>query len=299
MNPKQTSLLIILAACVMFFAAFGSKVLKKVDPGYVAVASFFGKVENKHYEEGLHFVNPLLTWYDYDVRQKTHMEQAKVPSQDQLLTDLEVSVQYTINAVMTPRIVQGTGTADQLRSVHLVPKLRSLLREQGKSIKRAEDFFLEETQATLQASLLLGLETYLEEYGVDVSAVLIRNIELPSFIQGAIEEKKEREQSVEKQKAELERYRTEQQQLLAQASAKREAAEQEALQIKVLADAKAYEIEAINKAIAENPAYIKLQALEALKEISKDPASKIYFLDGTSPSPLPLMHLGEADPIRK
>jgi hypothetical protein len=30
-----------------------------------------------------------------------------------------------------------------------------------------------------------------------------------------------------------------------------------------------------------------------LKAISKDPASKIYFLDGSSPSPLPLMHLGD------
>jgi hypothetical protein len=37
-----------------------------------------------------------------------------------------------------------------------------------------------------------------------------------------------------------------------------------------------------------------LQSLEALKAISKDPASKVYFMDGTSPSPLPLMHLGDA-----
>ena len=58
-------------------------------------------------------------------------------------------------------------------------------------------------------------------------------------------------------------------------------------------DARAYEIKEINKAIASNPAYIKLQSLEALKAISKDPASKIYFMDGNSPSPLPLMHLGD------
>jgi len=32
--------------------------------------------------------------------------------------------------------------------------------------------------------------------------------------------------------------------------------------------------------------------LEALKAISKDPASKIYFMDGNSPSPLPLMNIG-------
>ena len=53
------------------------------------------------------------------------------------------------------------------------------------------------------------------------------------------------------------------------------------------------DITAINKAISNNPAYIQLQALDALKAISADPASKVYFLDGDSPSPLPLMHLGE------
>ncbi len=43
----------------------------------------------------------------------------------------------------------------------------------------------------------------------------------------------------------------------------------------VIADAQAYEIEKINTAIGNNPNYVKLQALEALKAISKDPASKM------------------------
>jgi len=62
--------------------------------------------------------------------------------------------------------------------------------------------------------------------------------------------------------------------------------------MKVLADAQAYEIEKINRAIGSNPNYVKLMALEALKAISKDPASKIYFMNGDSPSPLPLMNIG-------
>jgi len=47
----------------------------------------------------------------------------------------------------------------------------------------------------------------------------------------------------------------------------------------------------------KNPAYVQLQALEALKEISKDKSSKIYFLNGESPAPLPLMNMG--DPLTK
>ncbi|MFP6621936.1 MAG: prohibitin family protein, partial [Myxococcota bacterium] len=99
---------------------------------------------------------------------------------------------------------------------------------------------------------------------------------------------------VERQKAELERFKQEQQQKVAQANAQLEAARAEAEQIRVLASAKADEIRLINDAIAKNPAYIQLQSLEALKQMSKDPAAKIYFMDSNSAQPLPLMHLGES-----
>ncbi len=279
---------------IVLVGIVGMRIFKTVPPGHVAVASLFGRVVQEPYPEGLHFpVNPLYDWHLYDARQKTHKEVANVPSQDQLQTRLEVSVQYRLIAAHAPEILQGTGTADQIVSVHLVPKLRSLLREQGKSIRRAEDFFLEATQEQLQASMLVGMDEFMRPKGVDVAAVLIRDIQLPPFITKAIEAKKEREQEVEKQKAELERFRTEQQQKVALAEAELRAAEEEAQRRRIIADAQAYEITEINRAIADNPAYIKLQALDALKSISSDPAAKVYFLDGDSPSPLPLMHLGE------
>ncbi|MBC8410839.1 prohibitin family protein [bacterium] len=285
--------LIVIAIIVVVFMWFGSSLYQKVPAGYVAVATLFGEVQADPYEEGLHVpVNPFFEWYFYDVRQKSHLEEANVPSQDQLQTKIQVSVQYRIEKDMAPKILKGTGSAKDVLRVHIVPKLRSLLREQGKAIIRAEDFFLEETQQNLQTSLLTGLEDYLVEKGVNVGAVLIRDISLPPFIIKAIESKKEREQEVEKQKAELERFATEQQQKVAQATAESEAATEQANKVRVLADAQAYEIEKINKAIGSNPNYVKLMALEALKAISKDPASKIYFMNGDSPSPLPLMNIG-------
>ena len=292
-NIKIPKPLIIISVIVLAFMWFGSSLYQKVPAGYVAVATLFGEVQKNPYEEGLHIpVNPFFEWYFYDVRQKSHLEEANVPSQDQLQTKIQVSVQYRIEKNMAPKILKGTGNAKDVLRVHIVPKLRSLLREQGKAIIRAEDFFLEETQQNLQTSLLTGLEDYLIEKGVNVGAVLIRDISLPPFIIKAIESKKEREQEVEKQKAELERFATEQQQKVAQATAESEAANEQANKMRVLADAQAYEIEKINKAIGNNPNYVKLMALEALKSISKDPASKIYFMNGDSPSPLPLMNIG-------
>ncbi|RLA27353.1 MAG: prohibitin family protein [Gammaproteobacteria bacterium] len=267
---------------------------KTIPPGRVGVATLFGNVVAEEYTQGLHIpVNPLYRWTLFDARQKTHQETANVPSQDQLQTRLDVSVQYQIDGSMAPEILEETGDAEAAVRVHLIPKLRSLLREQGKSIVRAEDFFKEATQTTLQIALTDGLRDFLAPKGIIVTAVLIRDITLPPFIVEAIEKKKEREQAVERERAELERVRTELQQQVARAQAGKEAAAAEAERKRILADATAYEIEQINKAIASNPAYIQLQSLEALKAISKDPASKIYFMDGSSPSPLPLMHLGE------
>lgn len=279
---------------IVIIVALGTMIFKSIPAGHVGVATFFGKVQENTYAEGLHFpINPLYKWTVYDARQKTHIEKATMPSQDQLTTNIDVSVQYRVNKDMAASILQDTGSAEQSVQVHLVPKLRSLLREQGKTVKRAEDFFLEQTQHLLQDSLTMGLKDFLHTKGLTVESVLIRDIRLPTFILKAIEAKKEREQEVEKQKAELERFKTEQEQLLVQAEATRLAAEEEAKQIELLADARAYEIKKINEATASNPAYIQLQALKALQAISKDPAAKIYFLNSDSPMPLPLMHMGD------
>jgi len=291
-NPSKS--LVITAVSVLAIVIVIMNIYKTVPVGHVGVATLFGKAQNEGYPEGLHFpVNPLYKWTMFDARKKTHLETANVPSQDQLQTRLDVSVQYRIDGAMASKILGATGTAEAAVRVHLIPKLRSLLREQGKSVRRAEDFFLEETQETLQTALTDGLRDDLEQQGIIVSEVLIRDITLPPFIVQAIEQKKEREQAVEQEKAELERVRTELQQEVARAQAGREAAEEEAARKRILADATAYEINAINNAVSTNPAYIQLQSLEALKAISKDPASKVYFMDGSSPSPLPLMHLGD------
>ncbi|MEM1446014.1 MAG: prohibitin family protein [Planctomycetota bacterium] len=291
--PPGAAKLVPVVVVILLLIFGATRCIKVIDAGHVGVAKLFGSVQEEPYAAGFHIVNPLLSWEVYDARQKTHKETAGVPSQDQLTTQVDVSVQYRINGAMAPQVLADTGTAEQAVEVHLVPKVRSLLREQGKGIVRAEDFFREETQQKLQTSLQVGLEEFLTPKGITVTDVLIRDIQLPQRLIAQIEQKKEVEQQAERQKAELQRFETEQQQLVVQQKAQREAAEEEAARRKVIADAQAYEITQINEAIAESPAYIQLQALDALKAISENPASQIYFLDGSSPAPLPLMNLGK------
>ncbi len=294
MNNKGLFSIIVVAIVAIVILAFGSRFFKTVSPGHVSVATLFGKVVELPYDSGIHIpVNPLYQWYDFDIRSDTITETASVPSQDQLQTQMDVSVKFRVNASETPNTLAQYGDKNRLVTVQLIPSLRSTLREAGKSIARAEDFFLEETQNQLQVQILSDLKDGLEQKGLLIDEVLIRTITLPPFIMKAIESKKEREQEVEKEKAELERYKTEMQQKVEGAIADRQAAEQEAEKVKVLADARAYEIGKLNEAVAGNQTYIQLQSLEALKKMAEDPAAKIYFLDGTSPNPLPLLHMGE------
>ncbi|MAI77500.1 MAG: hypothetical protein CL917_01010 [Deltaproteobacteria bacterium] len=291
MNPKLTALLVV----VLFFLVFGRQFFHQVPAGHVGVATFFGEVQEKAYPEGPHFpVNPLLTWYDMDVREKsTKLTSVEVPTRDQLLTKVDLSIQYRLDGSQAPLMYRETGDESQVIQVHLIPKVRSLVRQVGTRIDRAEDFFQEDTRDLLANEVQTGLSEYVASKGILIEEVLVRGINLPPVLANAIEQKKEREQAVERQKAELERFRTEQAQQVAAAAAGREAAEEQSKRQRILADAQAYEIRAINEAVSSNPSYVQLQSLEALKKMSEDPAAKIYFLDSNSPNPLPLLHMGD------
>jgi len=290
MNPKLATVAIIALIILMF----GQRFLHAVPAGHVGVAILFGEVQETPYPEGLHLVNPLLTWVDLDVREDSlKIAQLDMPTRDQLLSKVDLSIQWRLDALTAPSLYRETGDKDRIVGVHLVPKARSLLRELGTKIERAEDLFNDEVRDSLAVALQAELSSYVAPKGVVVDSVLLRNISLPTVLAEAIGRKKEREQEVERQRAELERVKLEQEQQVAQAEASRRAAEEDAKRLRILADAKAYEIATINKAASGNPAYIKLQSLEALKHMSGDPAAKLYFMDSNASQPLPLMHLGD------
>ena len=127
MSPKMATAL----AVALVLIIFGGRFIRIIPPGHVGVAVLFGSVQDKPYPEGFHFVNPLLSFETFDVRQKTLKEQALVPTRDQLQTKLDVSVQYRLLGSMAPEILRNTGGATLMLEVHLIPTLRSLVREQG------------------------------------------------------------------------------------------------------------------------------------------------------------------------
>lgn len=292
MNSKLATIAVVAFLVLMF----GQRFFHSVPAGHVGVAILFGEVQDTPYPEGLNIVNPFLTWVDLDAREDSFkITQLEMPTRDQLLSKVDLSIQWRLDQTRAPALYRTTGDKERMVQVHLIPKAHSLIRELGTKIERAEDLFKDEVRDDLAQQLSSGLKAYVADKGIIVESVLLRNINLPPVLADAIGRKKEREQEVERQRAELERVKLEQEQQVAQAEASRRASEEDAKRLRILADAKAYEIATINKAASGNPAYIQLQSLEALKKMSEDPAAKIYFMDSNSPSPLPLMNIG--DPV--
>ncbi len=261
--PKNIGRLSLFGIVALAAIILGSQSYKTVPAGHVGVATVFGQVQEVPYKEGFHFpVNPLIDWVEFDVRQKTHKETAAIPTRDQLTTKMDVSVQYRFNGALAPDTFKNTGTIEQAIAVHMVPTLRALMREGGSSVTRAEDFFLDETRTNLADTVQAELTTAMAPKGIDIEAVLIRDVTLPTVLTKAIEQKKEREQAVEKQKAELARFETEQQQKVAAAEAELQAAKHEASKKRELADAEAYAIKVMQDQLARSPRYIELVLAE-------------------------------------
>ena len=228
-----------------------------------------------------------------------------VPTQDQLTSEIDVRIQYRIDASMAPKILENTGTAQQLVDVKLRSQVYSVLRDVAKTVPKAEDFFDSATQNRMQDRMLVVLRDRLSKYGLDIQQVLLSNTKLPEYIVQAIKSKKVREQQVQQEKAELQRIQIASQQKVAQAKADAEAAAQtarkteilaqaEAAKTKTLADAEAYKIEKVEKALSKaGKGYIQLQSLNTLAQMAKDPSSKFYFLDGKSNQPFPLLNLNK------
>jgi len=244
-----------------------------VPAGHVGVIELFGKVNEEEMTPGFHLKNPLAQVYHYETRdQKLDIKELGVPSQDQLITKVDLTVLWKVDATMAAEAFKESGTIQQLQDKQLEPTIRTLLREAGKGVAKAEEFFNDGIQTNMQEKMLIGLQM-LKEKGISALKVQMRNIELPSQVSEGVMNKKRQEQLAEQQKAEFDRFKTEQQQKVAQAEAEKDAAIQEAEQRIALADALAYEIEAEATARAmalkiegevlrENPEILKLRSIE-------------------------------------
>jgi regulator of protease activity HflC (stomatin/prohibitin superfamily) len=294
-----------------------------VPAGQVGVVTNLGKVDSEIMKEGFNFKMPWHKVTLFDARQKTHKETVGVPSMDRLITTFDISIQYKLIAAKAPEMLKNTGTPKEVFAVHMQPLLRSKVRELGKTIETAEEFFLQATQDRIQSELHTELAT-LSKHGLQVDRVLIRNIKLPKVLQDAVLRKKKAAEDAEKAKEDLRRFEIDQQKqeaealakkkaeivdaekkaevakteaegkkvaLLIEATAKKEAAAIEAEALIIMAEAEKKSKELIVESLGSSDNYLKLEMIKVLPDFIK--GNHTIIMDPTSTSPLPFLNLGK------
>jgi prohibitin 1 len=184
----------------------------RVPTGNVSVLTLFGRVTGEVKPEGIHLINPLKTSNELSVQTQTIKESASVPSSEGLVMNLDTSLIYHLNPDKAAEVFQKTGT--NYEAVVVEPTLRAAIREATASHTANALYTGEREMVAKQISD--QLTAVLNQRGLLVESVLLRDIQLPQTLKASIEAKQQAEQEalamnfrLQKEKQEAERKRIE------------------------------------------------------------------------------------------
>lgn len=191
-NFKSTYLVVAVVAVVVLLL-FGSRMFLIIDAGErgVIFRPYTSGLDRENiFGEGFHVVAPWNRMYVYNVREQQREETMDVLDKNGLSINMDVTVRFNPLFDQIPFLHERFGT--NFINVLVVPEVRSSVRqvagrytaEEIYSTKRqlVEGSIIEETRKTLGGN------------SIDMRALLIRSINLPAQIKGAIESKLTQEQ---------------------------------------------------------------------------------------------------------
>jgi len=244
---KLAAILIVL---FLFLAIVSASSVVVIDQTEVGVVKILGKVQKEPLEPGLHFVTPFITEV---VRMPTYEKTMEMVGEKHLkaLTSeglpvyFDMAVQYKIDPMKAPEVYSTLKNYE----VWMESRIRAHARDIVAQF-RADNLYTEKREE-IQAQFEKKLYDEFKPYGILITAVLIRNIDLPSSVEQAIQQKIQAKQEAERmqyvvQKEELE--------------AKRKEVEAQGI-------AKANQI--IGESLRNNPEYIQWYYLQILDDFAK------------------------------
>jgi regulator of protease activity HflC (stomatin/prohibitin superfamily) len=187
--------------------------IASVPAGHVGVLTLFGKVDTSGVlPEGIHLVNPFKTNHVMSVRTQTAKETARVPSSEGLEMSLDTSLIYHLNSAKAAEVYQKVGP--KYEETIIEPTLRSAIREATAS--HSANALYSSARTEVQEQIRKDLVAALTPRGIEIEAVLLRDIQLPPTLQTAIQAKQQAEQEslamsfkLQKEKQEADRKRIE------------------------------------------------------------------------------------------
>ncbi len=183
-----------------------------VPSGHVGVLSLFGRVTGETLPEGMHLVNPFKSNNVMSIRTQEIKESASVPSSEGLVMALDTSLIYHLKPDHASDVYQKLGPF--YTNVIIEPTLRAAIREATAS-HSANALYTGEREKVGQ-EIYSALVRELAPRGIEVEAVLLRDIQLPATLKASIELKQQAEQEslamsfkLQKERQEADRKRIE------------------------------------------------------------------------------------------
>ncbi|MEO0288198.1 MAG: prohibitin family protein [candidate division WOR-3 bacterium] len=276
---NRKNFFIVLSIILVFFIFISS--IRIVQPGYVGVQILFGNLDKKVLKNGLHLVFPLVQVVMMDVRTQDYtMSIAKEEgvkkgddaitslTKDGLTISLDISVWYKLDPSKAVDVYQNIGTNYIEKIVR--PAIRTSIRNATVLYNVSEIF--SEKREDLSKKIFDELYSNLGEKGIIVDKVLLRNIDLPTRVKNAIDEKIAAEQESQKMIYILEKEKKEKERKLIEAEG--------------IAQAQKKISESLNKQ------YLQWYYIQNLKELLNTQNSKIVILPFDK-NLVPLLNLGE------
>lgn len=287
------------AILVILFIAIVSSI-KVVNTGYVYILERLGQFY-KVLEPGWHFTIPFIDYVKSKISTKQQIldiEPQSVITKDNVKISIDNVIFYK---VMSPKdAVYNIENYTHGIIYSTITNMRNIVG----------DMTLDEVLSgrdKINSKLLQIIDEITDAYGIKILSVEIKNIMPPAEIQNAMEKqmKAERDkraailQAEGQKQAQIERAEGEKQAKILAAEAEKEAnirraeglresqlleAEGKAKAIEAIAQAEAEAIEKVNRAIIEsgtNETVIALKQVEALTEMSKNPANKLILPNET------------------
>jgi regulator of protease activity HflC (stomatin/prohibitin superfamily) len=190
----KKSYLIIGAVALVVILLFGSSMFVTIQPGErgVIFRPFTSGLDKENiYIPGFHIVSPWNTLYVYDVKEQQREETMDVLDKNGLSLNLDVSVRFnpTYDRIGSLHEIFGVRYVDQL----IIPEVRSSVRQVAGRYTAEEIYSTKRSQ--VESSIINETKVVLEGNDITMRALLIRSINLPATIKGAIEKKLEEEQA--------------------------------------------------------------------------------------------------------
>lgn len=263
----KTSYIVIVVMALVVILFFGDRMFLIIEAGErgVVFRPYSSGLDKENiYGEGFHIVAPWNRISIYNVREQQREETMDVLDKNGLSINIDVTVRF--NPIFNRIGYLHEQFGENYINVLVVPEVRSSVRQVAGRYSAEEIYSTQ--RATVEQTIKEETRRVLGENNIEMRTLLIRSINLPEQIKGAIESKLQQEQEALAYEFRLQRE------------------ESEAERRRIEAEGIANYNRIINASLTNN--ILQQRGIDATIELAQSPNSKVVIV-GTGKDGLPLI----------